>query len=307
MTETKPNAEQAAALGYLDAVGQQVEFIDGKRVEFVGGLPLPVEFEALDESMKSTTIVMTGADKLSDETIEALEETAKALLKDVEARRKKLAQDLYEKRRKEALHALQNANAEQAAERADTQSNAEKLRQRFSEQKQTAEIGTAMPLVPIGIGHIPSSSVAPPPSPPELQMASQVFGTEAVKAVQNKVETPKVSQEELARRYFNSGFLELGACMTTLGNVMQQGDRTSNNGTLGGVAIGLERAAAYFRGESFKPLEPLQKRLLEHGPKLIDAIETILAMPEAKSGHGAQTFDRLRHISLEITERKTGS
>jgi hypothetical protein len=115
-----------------------------------------------------------------------------------------------------------------------------------------------------------------------------------------------VGEEELRRRYFNLGIIELGASLTTLGNVLQQDDKASNNGALGGVAVGLERSAAHFRGESFRPMEPLQKRLLENGPKLLEALDALLVLPETKSGHGAQTFNALRVLVQTITDRKTG-
>lgn len=45
---------------------------------------------------------------------------------------------------------------------------------------------------------------------------------------------------------------EIGSCQADLGRVIAQGITTENEATRGNIALGLERAAAYVRGQSFQ-------------------------------------------------------
>lgn len=114
-----------------------------------------------------------------------------------------------------------------------------------------------------------------------------------------------LTDEELAQKYFNLGFLELGACMTTLGNVMQQGPKVGNNGALGGVAIGLERCAAYFRGQSFAPITPEQRKLLSSQALIVQILQKV--QRQAQVGQDEDFCNVVERVLKEISGKKSGS
>lgn len=62
----------------------------------------------------------------------------------------------------------------------------------------------------------------------------------------------------------NQSLASLGETLVSLGTLLQQGWRTDNEDLRGQIAAGLERTAAYMRGEHFNP-QPDPKHLLNKG------------------------------------------
>lgn len=60
--------------------------------------------------------------------------------------------------------------------------------------------------------------------------------------------------EELEKRRFNLAFIEIGDCLRDMGIVSQQGLTAENAAKRGGIAAGLERAAAHIRGKEYAPV-----------------------------------------------------
>lgn len=59
---------------------------------------------------------------------------------------------------------------------------------------------------------------------------------------------------ELQMKLFNQSVADIGECLVTLSDMLQQGFKADNEGRRGGIACGLERAAAHVRGERYVPV-----------------------------------------------------
>lgn len=58
----------------------------------------------------------------------------------------------------------------------------------------------------------------------------------------------------LQAKLFNQSVADIGECLITLSDMLQQGFKADNEGRRGGIACGLERAAAHVRGERYVPM-----------------------------------------------------
>lgn len=73
-----------------------------------------------------------------------------------------------------------------------------------------------------------------------------------------KVPAPEPEPEQvppdLQAKLFNQSVADIGECLVTLSDILQQGIRVDNAGRRGGIACGLERAAAHVRGQRYIPV-----------------------------------------------------
>jgi len=53
--------------------------------------------------------------------------------------------------------------------------------------------------------------------------------------------------------FFNLAVRSFGECLADMGRVMAQGPREDNAAARGNIAAGLERTAAYLRGQIYEP------------------------------------------------------
>jgi hypothetical protein len=58
----------------------------------------------------------------------------------------------------------------------------------------------------------------------------------------------------LQAKLLNQSVADIGECLVTLSDILQQGFKVDNEGRRGGIACGLERAAAHVRGERYVPI-----------------------------------------------------
>lgn len=62
--------------------------------------------------------------------------------------------------------------------------------------------------------------------------------------------------EVIVWKRFLLAFAEVGSCLTSMGNVLLQGQHRDTSNARGSIALGLERAAQYCRGGSLGVIYP---------------------------------------------------
>lgn len=80
-----------------------------------------------------------------------------------------------------------------------------------------------------------------------------LHGTPFPPPAQPPVVVEPVSPELQAKLLIQS-VADIGECLVTLSDILQQGFKADNEGRRGGIACGLERAAAHVRGERYVPV-----------------------------------------------------